>query len=121
MRHSGAAEGGVAATIRFAEEPVEFRDEIVWRSFADRALAGSGVLAAELWSADRVRSAIPSRETSRRGGSDASTNGAIVLHATDVDAAGAALNAVNPVGERLAAWQGAPVGIYRLQFAVSRA
>ena len=118
-RRAGTGEGGIAATIRLPltrtlDAPAALR----WDALAERLTSVSGLLSAELWIADKERSALHTREKELRGVEDHYASVAVVLHGTGEEPIRAALaREIEPrMGEN--EWGQPGIGIYRLAFSL---
>lgn len=89
----GQAEGGYAVTMRIDAQGNETAsNDWSWKTVSDVLMNKDSVVGVELWEADRERSTIATREKQLRGGEDRYVGSVIVVHASDRDGAGEALN-----------------------------
>jgi hypothetical protein len=114
-RH-GAAEGGIVLTLRLSGGGQALRLEPLAGLVADLA-AAPGIIATEVWQAERAPSALPSRETALRGAPDREIDLVAVLHAGDP-------LPLRALADRLAAATAgaaeSAIGLYRLAYALGR-
>ena len=119
-RH-GEAEGGIVLTLRLSAESGAGLDPAPLAALLGEIAPEPGIVACELWQADRARSSVPSKEKALRGAPDRDIDLAAVLHAGDP----APLLALRDSGrlDAAIARSGAgehAFGLYRLAFALDR-
>lgn len=90
----GWAEGGFAVTARLTSLADESEAAPDWQAAKPALLGLDGVVGAELWRADRRASRLASGEKRLRGREDGYVDWAIVVHATSLDGARAARDAI---------------------------
>lgn len=117
---AGRAEGGYALTLRLAprEEGGEAADLLDWQRRSAALLARRGIVGAELWTADRERTTLPSHEKRLRAAPDAVADTVVVAHGTEEAPLRAALRAELDPGILAEHWREAHAGLYRLAFAL---
>lgn len=114
-RRVGQAEGGYAVTVRLDAESEPISSDLDWSELADSLMNKDGIVGVELWQADRERSTIATKEKELRKSEDRYVGSVIVVHATDRDAAGEALDAALATLP-VVVTKGAQSGIYQLAF-----
>lgn len=121
-RRAGRGRGGVAATIRFAPSMAPEGEGSRWleREAIPGVLAGSGIVGAQLWQSSGGAPA-ETAETGLRG-ADSSCAAAVLLEATDTEAAERACREwFSPARLGDVGLNDAPqIGVYRLLFALER-
>ncbi|MBT52060.1 MAG: hypothetical protein CMF72_01330 [Mameliella sp.] len=111
----GAAEGGYVGVLRILAEDSP-KDSQLDEQAVHAALDGApGIVGGEIWSADREKSSIASREKEIRKGQDIYVDAVVVAHATDAHAAGNAVKLLrDALPDQLTAR--ALTGVWQLSF-----
>lgn len=117
---AGRAEGGCALTLRLTprEDGRDALDLLDWHNRATALLARWGIVGAEVWTADRERTNLPSQEKQLRAAADSVADTVVVAHASQEAPLRATLEAEFDTGGLGEHWREAHVGIYRLAFAL---
>lgn len=118
LARGGEAEGGIVLTLRLRGGGEALRPHPLAALLADLATA-PGIIATELWQAERTPSALPSREKALRRAPDREVDLVAVLHAGDPQPLGALEGPLTAAGAATGASESA-LGLYRLAYALGR-